>query len=279
MDNIVLEPFPFQMELVLEAFLVENPIVLSLDDEAQPEIIDYEFPLSKGRKKTNGRIDIVAVYPNDVLAIIEIKNHVIDDDAYTQLSEYFEKKEQLLNELIKKAKIDGSKKKNYKWIGILVGTHSIAPSVDKKIQSEKINGQMPCMALVLNRYKSRNSNQVFITTDKFGRITDKDYSKYKFNGRRYGKGPLVFAVVNEYVQNHQSSDYKEIRAKFVKLRNDAIEKSENVSFLKKERYYFREKIYLSDGTCICVSNQWGKNFNEKILPELQKLFPNICLDA
>ena len=89
-NNILLEPAPFKMELVMESFLVENPAVLSFDGDVIPEVLDYEIPLSNGRNKKNGRIDILAKYTDKLAAIIELKKGLIDIEAYIQLKDYLE---------------------------------------------------------------------------------------------------------------------------------------------------------------------------------------------
>ena len=161
-NNIVLKPFPFQMELVMEAFLVENPLVLSFDGETAPEIIACEIPLKKGRKSSDGRIDIVALYPDGIIAVIELKNHSIDEDAYNQLGEYLNQRDVLQEILIQTGKIEQEHIDDYKWIGVLVGTENLSRTVEEKIKKEKLNNQFPCIALILNRYKTDNSAQTFI---------------------------------------------------------------------------------------------------------------------
>ncbi len=65
-NNIKLQEMPFIRELSMEAYLIENEDVLSLDEEnlSDVEIIDSELTIKFGRKSkdSDGRIDLLALY-------------------------------------------------------------------------------------------------------------------------------------------------------------------------------------------------------------------------
>lgn len=42
----------------------------------------------------------------------------------------------------------------------------------------------------------------------------RDNSKFKFNGELYGKGPLVHAVISQYVTDNKSTTYKKLKEVF-----------------------------------------------------------------
>lgn len=42
----------------------------------------------------------------------------------------------------------------------------------------------------------------------------RDNSKFKFNGEEYGKGPLVHAVVSQYVTDNKNTTYKKLKEVF-----------------------------------------------------------------
>lgn len=42
----------------------------------------------------------------------------------------------------------------------------------------------------------------------------RDNSKFKFNGEEYGKGPLVHAVVSQYVSDNKNTTYKKLKEVF-----------------------------------------------------------------
>ena len=89
-----------------------------------------------------------------------------------------------------------------------------------------------------------------------------DYSKYIFNGKEYGKGRLVLAVVKAYVQDNPSITYTQLKTIFYdKIQGSTgvvatIEeaKSKRKDFTK--RYYVEEPIFL-DQKQILVCTQWG----------------------
>ena len=99
----------------------------------------------------------------------------------------------------------------------------------------------------------------------------KDTTKYTFNGKAFGKGRLVLAVVKDYVSKNPNTTFEELkkafpdewqaggskssnRAVFVRLieaENHFKDKGHRRHFIKKG-----EAIQLSDEV-IAVSNQWG----------------------
>ncbi len=95
-NNIELKDYPFLKELAMEAYLMENEDILKLDTEnfAEVTVLDAEIALKSGRKTSNrdGRIDILAKYGLDYLAIVELKINQIDDATLNQLEDYLEQK-------------------------------------------------------------------------------------------------------------------------------------------------------------------------------------------
>lgn len=77
-NALVLEAFPFQRELAMEAYLSENEGVLALDDGAlsEVELIDTELSIKDGRpgKNTDGRIDLLITYSQEYIGVVELKN-------------------------------------------------------------------------------------------------------------------------------------------------------------------------------------------------------------
>ena len=64
-NNVVIDNFPFQREIAMEAYLIENPTVLSMETDGfnDVEILKCEVTLLDGRidKNSDGRIDILAL--------------------------------------------------------------------------------------------------------------------------------------------------------------------------------------------------------------------------
>lgn len=82
-NNAPVNEFPFTRELSMEAYLLENEGILSLEMagfeevsivESEVTLLDEKIRLkgSKGNK-VDGRIDILATYGDDHIAIVELK--------------------------------------------------------------------------------------------------------------------------------------------------------------------------------------------------------------
>lgn len=52
------------------------------------------------------------------------------------------------------------------------------------------------------------------TTTVKPKTASRDSSKYKFEGEEYGKGPLVHAVVSQYVADNKNTTYKKLKEVF-----------------------------------------------------------------
>lgn len=131
-----------------------------------------------------------------------------------------------------------------------------------------------CAAIVINRYKNSEDGQIFVTCDFYGKITEKDYSKYSFNGSEYNKRELIKVVVNNVLLNSPEISYEELAKIFSdKMLVRAIKKIEEIPE-KSKKNYFDDVITLKDGVKIKVCNQWGTDF-DKVLQALQKIYPDI----
>ena len=95
-NDVQLEEFPFKRELSMEAYLIENEGVLSLDADTfnNVEIVEAELTLKQGRssKDTDGRIDILATYSQEYISIIELKLGQLEEVHLQQLEDYLKKK-------------------------------------------------------------------------------------------------------------------------------------------------------------------------------------------
>lgn len=111
--------------------------------------------------------------------------------------------------------------------------------------------------LNLNKKYKSNTNIGFKTTGK------KDSTKYIFNGVRYCKNRLVFAVVKEYIKQNPKITTSELESVFdyslqgnrnhgvIKRKEDAIKIKDY-----KIRFFADEEIKLIDGI-VLVCTQWG----------------------
>lgn len=151
-----------------------------------------------------------------------------------------------------------------------------------------------CVRLKL--YKSPDDNQLFIDVQqvipipeaadyqinvrekaerskdaKLAAVSNRDLTKYRFQGQTYGKGRLVLAVVSFFVEQNPDLTLEELRSKFPnRLQGNRV--IEDLAVLsdpaKRNRRYFAkpdEVIHLAnEGRSVVVCSQWGLNTRDFI---------------
>ncbi len=282
-NSVQLMDFPFRRELSMEAYLIENQAVLALDSKyfKDVNILESEITLQFGGKKgnTDGRIDILADYGNEYLAVIELKSGELYQSHVEQIRAYLQKKEQIIK-MFPNA-WDFNINPDPKWIGVLVGT-TIDPILAANIRNGlTILGDIPIAALTLRRYRGEDG-QIYVVTDTYlGKsVSGKDYTKYLFNKTVYSKNRLVLSVVNSYVEEHPNVSFAELKKVFPDdLQGHSygvftsLEDAEKVSTDSGYKRHFIEPdeiIQLSDEK-IAVCNQWGKGNIKKFLEKAKQL--------
>jgi hypothetical protein len=262
-NDVQLRPFPFKRELSMEAYLIENEGVLALDREtfSDVEIIEDELTLKQGGRSQigDGRIDILATYSQEYIAIVELKLGELKDIHLSQIENYLKQKEQILS------KYPDIVPDFPKWIGVLVGSSIEASLSNKIINGYQTSEGIPIAALTIQRFRSEDGN-IFIATDTYFRNISqgKDFSKYNFNGKALGKSRLVLEIIKDYVLSHPSTSYSDLEEMFPKwcqgtrgvfttleLAHKEAEEKRIRHFLKPE-----EIIQLTDSH-IAVTTQWG----------------------
>lgn len=262
-NNITIEEFPFQREIAMEAYLIENPATLTMETSGftDVEILKCEVSLLKGRvdKNTDGRIDILAKYGAEYLAIVELKLGMITELHLTQLESYLAERLQILTD---DPELWDATLPPPKWIGIMVG-NKISPELMLKIRKGYyFNNEIPIAALTINRYRGLDGN-IYVITDTYfvESVKGKDYTKYIFNGQTFGKNRLVLAVIKDYVEKNPNITYSQLKAKFPdSLQGRETFTTEEEAKNKKDRRNFvkpNELITLADTTTIAVSTEWG----------------------
>ncbi len=287
-NDIQLKEFKFKRELSMEAYLIENEGVLSLDDDTfnNVEIVETELTLKEGRKSkdTDGRIDILATYSQEYIAVIELKLGQLEEIHLKQLEDYLNKKEQI--ESLYPNILDKEVSPTPKWIGVLVGS-SIEPELANKIENGYLTDtKVQIAALTIQRFRGED-NSVYVTTDTYfskGNST-KDASKYLFEGGLYGKGRLVLAVVKRHVENNPSISYSALEQAFPKkcqgsngvflTKENAIEKAETD---RKRHFISLDEVIEISGTFIAVSSQWGIGNINKFIKRASELGYSIGME-
>ena len=267
-NDEMLALFPFKRELSMQAYLLENPEILNIKDPySDVQIYAEETPILDGgvSSDSNGRIDIVASYAGEHIAIIELKNVPLTSEHLKQLEAYLEVREELLN--LPTPILSEEETREPKWLGILVGS-AISDDLEKKISDGYMyNGAIPIAAMTIERFRSK-TGQVYVTTDTYFKTSSqgKDYTKYHYNGNSYGKGRLVLAVLQHHIATHPNISFSKLSQDFPRnLQGStgvfATLEEANAKYSEKGRrsHYIKkiEVLRLADGQEIAVSDQWG----------------------
>lgn len=277
-----LDAFPFKRELSMESYLVENEGILSLDSEIYTDvtIIQDELTLKQGRPSndTDGRIDVLATYASEHIAIIELKLGELNDLHLRQLEDYLLQKSQILDQF--PDILDTSAAPQAKWIGVIVGS-SIAPELAKKMNDGYVTPEgVPIAGLTMQRFKGANGG-VYVITDVFFRNNNntRDNTQYDFDGRAYGKGRLAQAIVKKYVAGHPDITYSQLESVFyARLQGSngvfstASHADEVFTNTNRARHFRKPEdlITLSDSV-IAVSSQWGAGNIDAMINKAREL--------
>lgn len=113
-------------------------------------------------------------------------------------------------------------------------------------------------------------------------ISQKDYSKFLFNGEVLNKRNLAYEIVKARYQELNEKSYKNLYSDFSQYEHvdGLIIKYEEVLENKKDRYFYEDSkvLIMDNGDRYVVSNQWGKgniyklievanNFNYEIIDQ------------
>lgn len=287
-NDIKLEEFPFKRELSMEAYLIDNEGVLALDDDVfnTVEFIGAEVFVTDGQKHLgkDGRIDMIATYSSEYIAIIELKLGEINLATLRQLEGYLRERHRVLANY--KEGIGENLASNPKWIGIMVGSTIDNALAAKLKEGYETPDKIPVAALTLRRFRGSDGS-VLITTDTyFKSISGQDRTKYKFEGNIFGKGRLVQAVVKRYVEAHPAITFAELVQAFpqslqgtgrdggvVKTADEANEIYTRTGY---RRHFMKPEdlIELANETA-AVSNQWGIGNIDGFLNRARELSFNI----
>ena len=114
---------------------------------------------------------------------------------------------------------------------------------------------------------------------------NKDFSKYLFEGKTYGKSRLVLAVVKQYAEDHHPATFEELEDAFPSSLQGSlgvVKRIEDVSDKYKgnggvKRYFIKEDeiIRLSSGEQVIVCTQWEINNTELLIKHVLEYGYNI----
>ena len=285
-NSLSLVPFDFHRELSMEAYLIENEQILSLDQEGfkSPVIICDELTLKNTRKdgKNDGRIDLLVSYnESEFFGLVELKKGEVSEQNIDQLKDYLNKRQDIIDENLVLESVPEAK--NYRWIGILVGTSISEPLRKMIVDGYRIvldsGTEIPLAALVIKRYRS-DDGQIFVVTDSFVnlKLSNKDFSKFTFKNNTYAKNRLVLEVVKHFVELNPGISFAQLKVAFP----DAIQPSygifqsvEEINLLKEsyqKRYFMKDhELIMVGDKLIAVCNQWGGLVHQRFVDHAQTL--------
>lgn len=255
----------FTSELYLQGLILMNPHLLSLnnDTHSDPVIFDNEAYIKSDEK--SGRIDLLANYDNN-LGVIELKNVEINKKAVTQLQNY-------ISSIVDKIKLEKINEIEFEdYFGVLVGPAISSDTLKLIEENNSDNSKNKIYVIIIERFvafENRNSFILSRTINYVGSTSKRDYTKYTFAGKNYGKGRFVLAVIKEYVSKSPTIKFNELKTAFPDTLQGAFGCFQKVSDIEKQdRYFMKEdEIIQVDNITIAVSTEWGikniGNFEEK----------------
>ena len=91
--------------------------------------------------------------------------------------------------------------------------------------------------------------------------SNRDKTKYMFEGKVYPKNRLVLAIITKYVKDNNPT-YEQLCSCFDKSLQgslNVVETVENANKISdaKKRYFMDNALLLKDGICVVVCTQWG----------------------
>lgn len=161
-------------------------------------------------KNTDGRIDILAKYGQEYIAVVELKLGELTENHLVQLESYLKERQQILSKFPEIW--DTTVSNQPKWVGVMIGA-TINPDLMLKIRKGYyFENDIPIAALTINRYKGKDGN-VYVVTDTYfiESVKNRDYTKYYFNGQKFGKNRLVLAVIKDYVEKNPTITFSQSR--------------------------------------------------------------------
>ena len=294
-NNITLDSYPFPSELGMEAYLMDNPSILKLDDRkyGKPQIIECEMSIGKcTNRKTRGRIDMVVRYGEDLFGILELKKHALDTDTLFQLCDYLAEREKIVEAINQSDAVEVDlDPENVKFVGVLVGGYiddelrKEMPITDLKNNNllkehprqQTIQGYTDQIsAITLERFRNPHTCEIVVLSTPIVKTSVKDTTKYQIDGEgRYGKAKLVHEIVKRYVKQHPEASIDRLEKIFPTprlIRTLGVFAEAQVAKKRADRYYADRKmlIALGDGVKIATCNQWAKESIDEFIANVEK---------
>jgi uncharacterized protein YlzI (FlbEa/FlbD family) len=178
--------------------------------------------------------------------------------------------ENSLQKLFQKDRINGE------WFSIndtqLFAIKAVCEKKGGKLITEKIE----------NEIESETEAKIIKSNNRQKIKEAKDHTQYKLNNVYYGKGRLVLAIVNNFIEKHPDLSYKELENIFSKelqgsvgvldKYEDIVDRYKNINH---KRHFLNDIIKLENGEKIVVSTEGGTGNIDKFINKAKDLGYNI----
>ena len=142
-----------------------------------------------------------------------------------------------------------------------------------KITPYNFNGSVLINAEQIIPVPELNEYQVKFREKRIEQISsasksERDYSRYVYNGVTYNKRKLAHEILSDWVKKHKPNDLNELKIKLNNIVKDrTISLLDKIDGYKKDRYHIGDDdiIELPSGEVIAISNQWSIGSLERLL--------------
>lgn len=157
----------------------------------------------------------------------------------------------------------------------------IFSDICKFIEATRADLDLPNSFLPENLKRSFNENVV-----KVGSSVAKNFDKFSFNGKEFGKGRLVLELVKHVVRTDKVENLDSLRMTFpssywskgieAKGKNAFVVELEEIASQRKARYFNKDddKILLGNGSVVVVNSQWAEDNLSFLLSKLPESLRN-----
>ena len=101
--------------------------------------------------------------------------------------------------------------------------------------------------------------------------SEKDYSKFIYNGTIYNKRNLAFELMNDWITENNPEDMMAITSLFGKDIHRSLIKAEHDVIRSRRKRFHDEAIELTSGEMVLVTNQWSIGSIQKLINKFEDL--------
>lgn len=228
----------FRWEIAMQAYLIDNPAILSLSgsEDEEVEVLETELKIEGVRNKDqgNGRVDLLVGFGDSSYGIVEIKkgSFSLGPGGYDQLADYVKGRQKIVEahgdmfygDTAPHLKVDVG---NFDWKAVAVCTQ-IDPKLIMKLWAGELRVDgVELIVIELNRFRSKlHDDQVFVISQVYRELQrTKPASnrrqapnfEFEFEGRSYRAPSLALSIVKRWHALYPQATAKELLEAFPPL--------------------------------------------------------------